>query len=238
MAAENIFISLDADSLESARSTSLTNNTPKPFKKFIAGDIRDLNLYVTDGAGGYADLSSTNLRVGVGGINLRPTGGTWVFTHGGNDATIDFNESAASLESTLDASPYSLAVSVTSTTTGVWIVKFDSAGSQTLPTADAALLTPDSTIAIDRLVTGDGSTKEEWMIRTFRTPYAFQATWSDITNGKTASIDFTTENLYEALGDFDSISSFFEVELTDGSSNVTTIIQAPVTIGTGVVGKA
>ena len=75
------------------------------------------------------------------------------------------------------------------------------------------------------------------MIRTFRTPYAFQAPWSDITNGKTASIDFTTENLYEALGDFDSISSFFEVELTDGSSNVTTIIQAPVTIGTGVVGN-
>ena len=238
MAAENIFISLNADSLESARSTSLTDNTPRPFKKFIAGDIRNLNLYVTDGAGGYADLSSTNLRVGVGGINLRPTGGTWVFTHGGNDATIAYNASAASLESTLDASPYSLAVSVTSPTAGTWIVKFDSAGSQTLPTADAANLTPDSTIAIDRLVTGDGSTKEEWILRAFQTPWAFQATWSDITTGKTASLDFTTENLYAAIGDEASVASYFEVELTDGSSNVSTIIQAPVLIGAGVVAKA
>tara|TARA_R110002020_G_scaffold398352_2_gene608406 strand:+ start:2777 stop:3490 length:714 start_codon:yes stop_codon:yes gene_type:complete len=236
--AENIFINLDADSLASARVTSLTNNTAKPFKKFIAGDIRDLNIYVTDGAGAYADLSSTNLRVGVGGINLRPTGGTWVFTHGGSDATIDYNESAASLEAVLDAAPYSLAVSVTAPTVGVWIVKFDAVGAQTLPTATTSNLTPDSTIAIDRLVTGDGSTKEEWILRTFQTPWAFQATWSDITNGKNASLDFTTENLYAALADADSLSSFFEVELTDGSGNVDTIIQAPVSIGTGVVGKA
>tara|TARA_R110002020_G_scaffold470863_1_gene697099 strand:- start:1347 stop:2060 length:714 start_codon:yes stop_codon:yes gene_type:complete len=237
MATESIYVNADADSLADSRVISSTNNTQKPFQKFVAGDLRALNLYFSDGAGAYVDVSSYSaVRVGVGGINNRPTGGTWEFAHGGNDDDLDYDVSAASLEATLDAAPYSLAVSVISPVAGVWIVKFDAVGAQTLPTLDASSLTPDSSASVARLVTGDGSTKEEWIIRLFQTPWAYSETWSNVTNGKSGTLDFTTENLYKAMGTEDSLAGYFEIELTDASSNVRTVIQSPVTIVGPVIG--
>ena len=237
MATESIYVNADADSLADSRVISQTNNTQKAFQKFVAGDLRAFNLYFSDGAGSYIDVSSYSaVRVGVGGINKRPTAGTWQFTHGGNDEDLAFDVSASSLESTLDAAPYSLAVSVISPVAGVWIVKFDAVGAQTLPTLDASSLTPDSTASVARLVTGDGSTKEEWIIRLFQTPWAYSESWSNVTNGKTGTLDFTTENLYKAMGSEDSLAGYFEIELTDASSNVRTVIQSPVTIVGPVIG--
>ena len=237
MATEAIYVNTTADSLADARVISQTNNTQKAFQKFVVGDLRDLNLYFSDGSGSYVDVSSySSVRVGVGGINKRPTGGTWKFTHGGNDATLDYSVSASSLELTLDASPFSLGVSVTSPVAGVWIVKFDAVGAQTLPTLDSSNLLPDCSASAQRLVTGDGSTKEEWIIRLFQTPWAYSESWSNITYGKTGTLNFGTENLFKAMGTADSVSGYFEIELTDSGGNVTTVIQAPVTIVGPVIG--
>jgi len=237
MATEDIFVNVNATSLKTSRAVSLADSSAQSWKNFVVADLKDLNLYFTDGSGGYVDVSAySTIRVGVGGINKRPTGGSWVFTHGGNDHTFDFGVSAATMESVLDASPYSLAVSVTAPTSGVWVVKFDAVGAQTLPDTDASELTPDSTISVARLVTGDGSTKEEWIIRLFQVPYAYSETWSNISNGVEGTLNFGTENLYKAMSDANSLASYFEVELTDASSNVTTPIQAPVTIVGEVIG--
>ena len=237
MAKEDIFVNVNADSLADARVISQTNNTQKPFQKFVAGDLRNLCLYFTDGSGNYVDVSSySSVRVGVGGINKRPTGGTWTFTHGGNDATLDYSVSASSLELILDASPFSLGVSVTSPVVGIWIVKFDAVGAQTLPTLDSSNLTPDSSASAQRLVTGDGSTKEEWIIRLFQTPFAYSESWSNILYGKSGTLNFGTENLYKAMGSADSLAANFEIELTDSGGNVSTVIQAPVTIVGPVIG--
>ena len=237
MATESIYVNVNADALADSRVISQTNNTQKAFQKFVVGDLRDLNLYFSDGAGSYVDVSSySTVRVGVGGINKRPTGGTWQFSHGGNDEDLDYNVSASSLESTLDAAPYSLGVSVTSPVAGVWIVKFDAVGAQTLPTLDASNLTPDCSASAKRLVTGDGTTKEEWIIRLFETPWAYSESWSNITYGKTGTLNFGTENLFKAMGTADSLAGYFEIELTDSGGNVTTVIQAPVTIVGPVIG--
>ena len=236
MSAENFFIDTNADTLGSARVISLTNSTQEPIKKFVAGDLRDLNLYFVDGSGSYINTSLYTVRVGVGGINKRPTGGTWTFTHGGNDTTFTFDQSATTMEATLDAAPYSFGVSVTSPTTGVYIVKFDAVGAQTLPTSDSSALTPDSSVSVKRLVTGDGTTKEEWIIRLFETPWAYSESWSNITNGKTGTLNFGTENLYKAFGSANSLAGYFEIELTDSGGNVSTVIQAPTTILGPVIG--
>lgn len=237
MATEDIFVNVNAPTLAASRVVSSTNNQAEPWRKFVISDLRDFNLYFTDGAGAYVDVSAyTDFRVGVGGINNRPTGGTWQFTHGGNDEDFAYDVSASSMESTLDAAPYSLGVSVTSPVGGVWIVKFDAVGSQTLPTTDAASLTPDSVVSVKRLVTGDGSTKEEWIIRTFQTPWAYSETWSAISNGVTGSLIFGTENMYDAMGTSDSLAGYFEIELTDASANISTVIQAPVTVQGPVIG--
>lgn len=237
MATENIFVNVNATSLATSRVISLSNNSAQTWKKFVTGDLKDLNLYFVDGAGAYVDVSSyASIRVGVGGINKRPTGGNWVFTHGGNDHTFDYSTSASTLESVLDASPYSLGVSVTSPVTGIYIVKFDAVGAQTLPTTDASGLTPDSSISVKRLVTGDGSTKEEWIIRLFQVPWAYSESWSAISNGVTGTLNFGTENLYKEIAAGNSATGYFEIELTDASANVTTPIQAPVTITGEVIG--
>ena len=98
MARESLYLHLNADSLSNSRVISQTNSTQKPFQKFVVADNRDLNLYFTDGSGSYVDVSSySSVRVGVGGINKRPTGGTWQFTHGGNDTDLDYNISASHL---------------------------------------------------------------------------------------------------------------------------------------------
>ena len=236
MSAENFFIDTNADTLGSARVISLTNSTQEPIKKFVAGDLRDLNLYFVDGSGSYIDVGLYTVRAGVGGINQRPTGGSWTFTHGGNDASFTFDESASSMESTLDAAPYSLGVSVTSPTTGIYIVKFDAVGAQTLPTSDSSALIPDSSVSVKRLVTGDGSTKEEWIVRLFETPWAYSESWSNISNGKTGTLNFGTENLYKAFASANSLAGYFEIELTDSGGNVSTVIQAPTTILGPVIG--
>lgn len=237
MAAEDIFTNVNATSIATSRTISEADSAAQSWKKFVVGDLRDLNLYFTDGAGAFVDVSAyASIRVGVGGINKRPTGGNWEFTHGGNDHTFDFATSAATMESVLDASPFSLAVSVTSPVTGVYVVKFDAVGAQTLPTSDAYALTPDSTISVKRLVTGDGSTREEWIIRLFQVPWAYSESWSNISDGVTGTLTFATENLYKALGDGNSLTGYFEIELTDASANVTTPIQAPVTITGEVIG--
>ncbi len=236
MTTENFFIDTNADTLGAARVISLTNSTQEPIKKFVAGDLRDLNLYFVDGSGAYIDTSLYTVRAGVGGINKRPTGGTWTFTHGGNDSDIAFDAPASTVEAVFDAAPYSLGVSVTSPTTGIYIVKFDAVGAQTLPTSDSYALTPDSSVSVKRLVTGDGSTKEEWIIRLFETPWAYSESWSNITNGKTGNLNFGTENLFKAFGSANSLAGFFEIELTDSGGNVSTVIQAPTTILGPVIG--
>jgi hypothetical protein len=237
MATEDIFVNVNGPTLASARVVSSTNNQTEAWRKFVIADLRDLNLYFTDGAGAYVDVSGyTDFRVGVGGINKRPTGGTWEFSHGGNDNDFAYDVSAPTMEATLDASPFSLGVSVTSPVGGVWIVKFDAVGAQTLPTTDASALTPDGTVSVKRLVTGDGSTKEEWIIRNFQVPWAYSESWSSISNGVTGSLNFGTENLYKAMGDADSLAGYFEIELTDGSANISTVVQAPVTVQGPVIG--
>lgn len=237
MAAEDIFVNLNATSLATSRAVSLADSSAETWKKFIVGDLRNLNLYFTDGDGNYVDVSGySTIRVGVGGINKRPTGGSWEFTHGGDDHTFDFGVSAATLESVLDATPYSLGVSVLSPVAGVYIVKFDATGAQTLPTTDASGLTPDSTVSVKRLVTGDGSTKEEWIVRLFQVPWAYSESWSVISNGRNGALNFGTENLFKAFAGENSVTGYFEIELTDASANVSTVIQAPVTINGEVLG--
>jgi hypothetical protein len=241
MAATDVFLNLNATTLAAARVVSSTNNQAEPWQKFVIADNRDLNLYFTDGAGAYVDVSSyTSIRVGVGGINKRPTSGSWMFTHGGNSNVVEWDITAANLELLLDSAPYSLDVAVTSPVTGVYIVRFNNVGAQTLPTTDtdgtSGPLSPDSTISVKRLVTGDGSTKEDWIIRLFQIPWAYSETWAAISNGVTGSLNFGTENLYLAMGASDSVAGYFEVELTDASANITTIVQAPVTILGPVIG--
>lgn len=231
----DVYINNAALNLANARVQTQSDLSPIDFAKFVSADQLSINLYVADGAGGYVDLSTfPTIRVGIGNLDQAPTAGTCEFTEDGT-ASVVYNVGAAAMQTALDT--------VTGATTAVskfgensWVVKFDAVGAQVLPTTDASGLTPDANVSVVRLVTGDGTTKEEWLIRFFQAPYAYNETWSAISNGKSGSLNLGTENLISALGSNSSVSAFFEVELTDASNNVSTIAQIPVTVTEQVLG--
>ena len=242
MSTENIFVNVNSNTLADARVVSLTNIQSKPFRKLPVGDQRNFNIYFTDGAGGYVDVSAySSIRVGVGGINKVPASGTFTLTKDTTE-TLGYSDSASELSSSLTAVGYG-PTTVTRPKIGTYIVKFNEVGSMPLPTTDASNLTPDSSISVKVLVAGGASVKAEWLIRLFETPWAYSETWSDISNGINGSLGFGNENLFRAMGDSNSLQGFFEIELTDASANIRTVIQAPVqivgeVIGNGVAGSA
>ena len=242
MPTENLYINANATSLSSARVQSVSSDQAVQFKSFVIADKKDLNLYVVDGSGAYVDISGYSaVRVGVGGLNKTPTGGTFSLTGTLGTETIAADASADSMDLAITAAQ--AACSVTKPASGVWIITFDAVGAQSLPTTDASSLKPECSVSVKSLVTGDGSTKAQWIIRAFQTPWAYSESWSNITNGVTGSLNFGSKNLYDAMQSASSLSGYFEVELTDVGGNVVTIIQAPVVItgeviGDGVAGTA
>ena len=242
MPVENIYINANATSLSSSRVQSVSSDAAVTFKSFVIADKKDLNLYIVDGSGAYVDISGYSaVRVGVGGLNKTPTGGTFTLTGGAATSTIAADASADTMDVAITAAQ--AACSVSKPSPGVWIITFDANGAQSLPTTDATNLAPESTVSVKSLVTGDGSTQAVWIIRAFQTPWAYSETWTNIANGVTGSLNFGSENLYKAIGSASSLSGYFEVELTDTGGNVVTVIQAPVVvtgevIGDGVAGSA
>ena len=242
MPVENIFINANATSLSAARVLSSSSDQAVAFKSWVIADKKDLNLYIVDGSGAYIDISGySSVRVGVGGLNKTPTGGTFTLTGTAATSTIASDASADSMDVAITAAQ--AACSVAKPSPGVWIITFDAFGAQTLPTTDAALLDPESSLSVKSLVAGTGSAVAVWIIRAFQTPWAYSESWTNITNGVTGSLNFGSENLYKAMGSASSLSGYFEVELTDAGGNVVTVIQAPVVItgeviGDGVAGSA
>jgi|TARA_R110000824_G_scaffold131365_8_gene293397 hypothetical protein len=242
MSTEDIFVNINSNTIADARVVSLTNIQSRPFRKLPVGDQRAFNLYFTDGAGAYVDVSSySSIRVGVGGINKVPTSGTFELTNSTTDSCA-FDISASGLSNVLTNIGYTQ-TSVFAPRGGTYIVKFTTVGVQTLPTSNASDLTPDSSISIKELVTGSATVKAEWLIRLFETPWAYSETWTNITNGVTGGLGFGSENLFRAMGTNNSLQGFLEIELTDASANIRTVIQAPVqivgeVIGNGVAGSA
>tara|TARA_R110000824_G_scaffold180061_5_gene360459 strand:+ start:1353 stop:2462 length:1110 start_codon:yes stop_codon:yes gene_type:complete len=242
MPAESIFINANSTSLSAARVLSSTNDQSVAFKNFVIADKKDFNIYIVDGNGAYIDISGySQVRVGVGGINKTPSGGTFDLTGSGGTETIAVDASASTMQLALASAQ--AACSVTKPSPGIWLVLFDAVGAQALPTTDASSLEPESSVSVKTLVTGDGTTKAEWIIRAFQTPWAYSESWSNITNGVEGSLNFGSENLYKQMGEASSLSGYFEVELTDAGGNVVTCIQSPVivvgeVIGDGVAGSA
>ena len=232
----DVYINNAALNLANARVRTQSDLSPIDFAKFVTADQLNLNLYVADGAGGFVDLSTyPTIRVGIGNLDQAPTGGTCTFTEAGT-ASVAYNVGAAAMATAMDTVS-GATTAVTAHGSNAWIVKFSAVGAQTLPTVDASALEPDTNVSVARLVTGDGTTKEEWLIRFFQAPYAYNETWSAITNGKSGSLNLGTENLITALGSNTSVAAYFEVELTDASGNVSTIAQIPVVVTEQVLGQ-
>jgi len=229
-----IYANIDRTSLQRGLVQSVANLNPRAAASMVAGDQTVVDVFLTgqDGLQNIQDYPTR--RLGIGTLNARPTGGTWDL---GAETGLAYNISAAALDTAITAEV--AACTVTELASFVYKVTFDANGAQSIPTVDATGLTPSSTVNIQRLVDGDGSTKEEWLVRIFQNPIALiDASWTNITgSGIRGALNLGTEGVYDLLGDSTSVTTTIELELTDANGDIQTIFQSPITITGEVIGQ-
>jgi len=228
-----IYANIDAVDLPTGRVQSAGDLRPKEFKQLVAGDSAVFDVFLT-GQDGLQDIQSyPTVRLGIGEINARPDSGSWAL--GGEEIT--YNASASDVQTSVASE---VAPNTTTEVAGfVYKVVFDANGAQTIPAVDASSLSPSSTVSIKRLVTGDASTQEVWLIRIYQNPIALIETgWTNISgSGIRGALNLGTEGIYELLGSASSATTSIELELTDTDGNVQTIFQSSLTIRGEVVGE-
>lgn len=231
-----IYGNIDAGNLLTGKVQSVNNLTATGIKNLVAGDGLEVELFLTSQSG-LVNIQDYSVRLAIGDLNARPTGGTWVLGSSTNLA-YNINEtdlgtaiaSEASANTTTELSPF------------VYKTVFTANGSQTIPTIDATGLTPSSTVSITKLVTGDGSTQEQWLTRIFRNPIALQDTWQNFTKARVGAgvngvLGLGTPEIYSQFSStVTSFESTMELEITDTDGNSITIFQIPVTIGGETIG--
>jgi hypothetical protein len=231
-----IYGNIDAGSLLGGKVQSVVNLSASGIKNLVAGDGLELELFLTSQTG-LVNIQDYSVRIGIGDLNARPTGGTFDL---GSSTGLAYNLSASDLQTAITSE--SAANTTTQLSPFVFKTVFTANGSQTIPTIDATSLTPSSTVSIVKLVTGDGSTKEQWLTRIFRNPLAFQDTFTNFTKagvgeGIFGALGLGTTDIYSQFSDtVTSFSTTMEMEVTDTDGNVTTIFQIPVTIGGEALG--
>ena len=231
-----IYGNIDAGSLLGGKVESATNLSASGIKNLVAGDGLEVELFLTSQTG-LVNIQDYSVRLGIGDLNARPTGGTFDL---GSTTGLAYNLSASDLQTAITSE--SAANTTTQLSPFVFKTVFTANGSQTIPTIDATSLTPSSTVSIVKLVTGDGSTQEQWLTRIFANPLAFQDTWTNFTKagvgeGIFGALGLGTTDIYSQFSDtVTSFSTIMEMEVTDTNGNVTTIFQIPVTIGGEALG--
>ena len=232
----SIFANIDATSLGGARVVSATDLRSKSFKQFAAGDNVVVDLFLTS-QNGLLDIQSyPTVRLGIGSLNARPTGGTWDL---GSETGLDYDISASALQTAITSEVAACVVTSLSTSGYVFKCKFNANGARTIPSVDATGLTPSSTVSIQEIVAGDGSTREEWLIRIFQNPIALvDSSWTNISgNGIRGALNLGTIGVYDLLDDNTSVTTTIELEITDADGDIQTIFQAPLTITGEVIGQ-
>ena len=171
-----IFVNLDARSLSTARSNGVSDTRNINFKQFVVGDSEVLDVFLVSGQSRYQpdahNIQDYTVRLGLGTLNGKPSEGTFDL---GSQTGLAHDIDDAGLDAAITAEV--AACAVTKLSNFVFKVVFDATGAQSIPTVDASNLGPSSTASITRVITGDGSTNEEWVIRFFNNPVTLINDW-------------------------------------------------------------
>ena len=231
-----IYGNIDAGSLLNGKVQSINNLSASGIKNLVAGDGLEVELFLTSQTG-LVNIQNYSVRLGIGDLNARPTGGTFDL---GSTTGLAYNLSASDLQTAIASE--SAANTTTLLSPFVFKTVFTANGSQTIPSIDSTGLTPSSTVSITKLVEGDGSTQEQWLTRIFANPLSFQDTWSNFTKtgvgeGLSGILGLGTPEIYSQFSEsVTSFTSTLEMEITDIDGNANTIFQIPVTIGGESIG--
>lgn len=176
--AEELELIVDADrgvllenfeSTREARPLTIPNGDKKPISVRVARWDSQLSAYKE------IDFTGKTARVGIGAVAGEPAAGTWTITHSGNTTSaLNYNATAAEVETALEALASISGVAVTKfTDSNGYRIVWDAVGAQTDLTADTTGLFPTTSAFIEEAVAGDGSTKEVVVIAMETDPAAY-----------------------------------------------------------------
>lgn len=202
---------------------------------FVYGDNNPLEVYLTDGQGGFdADSGggSVTMKLGIVTPGAKPTGGTYKLQYnaGTKTSAIDYNDSATDIQTALNA-----IAGVSVTVTGsfpCYVIEWTTTGAQddiaiATGASDDNALTPDGAVSVAKIVDGDGSNKEKLMLEVKRAAHALQETWTTITNGWSGDFHIRSAAMCDLLGTASSVETTLECEITDANGDVYTVAQIP-----------
>lgn len=236
--AKKLYINTNATSPANGAVAGGTDFTPLTSLTLTAGDNPSFQLQFFSAVGTELDITGGSIKCTIGDLNARPTSGTFTISSTSDTTTaLTFDETITDVQTALNAlessaGPEGGTVVVTGSTGSPFFIKWDANGSRLPLTVDAASLTPPTTATITEVTAGDGSTREVQMIRLTRDPLVEQTSWT-ITSGTniaTATVDLNTSGIYRELGIASSFDTTLEIQYTDASSNVQTVVQLPLTI--------
>lgn len=237
MSARDLFINIDADSPAAALVAAQSNRGRTALPDLTLHDTRKIRLYFVDDQGAYQSLSGYSIKAAIGFPGESPTGGTFRLQMGIGSATdrgaIAYDATAADIETAFGGS----SVVAVNGSSPQWTLKWQAVGA-IVSDNDPELLTPDSRVDVTDVVTGDASTKAEQILTLSRAEVVTQNTWSSITNGFEGTLSMNTDKLVRLMAGSAKQAASFEIELTDGSGNRTTVLQVPVTIRAEIIKDA
>ena len=238
---KKLFANINARSPDGNFTISATSASTAGAFSFTLGDTEALQVFLTDGAGGYAAESGDgdySIKVGIGTRGGVPTGGTFTVTAGNTSGDLAFDITAAALETALNARSTIAtegSVDVELASEGYYIATYRTHGNKTLPTAADDNLTPPSSVVVSRIRSGSSTVYEQHAYRLARLPVAFQDTFTTITNGWEGTLSLNNDSVKQLLGQSSSVETVIELELTDGSGGRRTIAAGKAVIFNEVI---
>ena len=241
MANTQLFVNINAPTVESGLVRGLTDNTPVSFPELVLGDSRSYDLYFVDGQGNYVSWSGNasyipELAIGACGY---PTGGTFTLTFGSQTTSaLAWNATASQVQTALQAlsSIGSGNCTVTGQGPNYFVVTFVgalAAAPQALITVNFSNLTPASNCNVFTLVAGTASppVNAVQVLNFAINPISFSNSFTTITNGWTGQLSTATVAALAAFAAAGaSLSETFQVSVLNPSGISTTYVKASVTI--------
>lgn len=215
-------------------------HSPAAFPMLAFGGKEDVDLYLTDGAGGYqarSGASGYSPRITVTRVDPAPVAGTFTLSDGTDTtAPLDYDARASEVQAALNAlngstGPHADTVTVTRHGPGAYSIQFDTTASVAPLTADVTRIQPESTASIYEIVAGTASIREEQMLRITAAPLVYAATSTQITNGWRLTLNANNSHFYRALieaqGD---LSADYAIEIIDPLGRKDPVARGPVTL--------
>jgi len=176
----SLFADLDQGRLVQSFLSTLQATLPR----FVFGDSIPISFRPLKSNGNNSvnpwsevDLTGKTVRIAIGNPAGAASSGTFTLSYGGNTtAAIAYNADGAAIQTALNALASITAaggVVVTRATTGAFRIVFNTAGTRTAITADAAAIYPSAGVEIHVSVEGDGSTREIVVARLEVLPAAY-----------------------------------------------------------------